>query len=147
MPCHVKYTQIKNDIIYLQYFDDTYLALTLLFHIILTCMNWLQPRKGGLHLILSDNSNYDFDVKVKSCGFVGFVNDVDVIDRGCLKCVFCFRIKEKEKDIFYINFYSIIFLQSFFFFFPYFNWIIIIDMCVQFIIVAFYDELITNKVL
>ena len=29
----------------------------------------------------------------------------------------------------------------------YLNWIIVIDMCVQFIIVASYDEPITNKVL
>ena len=128
------YTQTKNNIIYLQSFDDTYLVLTLLFHLILTHMSWLQPRKGGLHFILSDNSNYNFDVKVKRCEFVGFVNDM--IDYGCLGYVFCFRIKEKEKDTFYINFYSIKFLQRFFFSHP-FNWIIIIDMCVQFIIVAF----------
>ena len=68
-------------------------------------MSWLQAKKGGLHFILSDNSNYDFDIKVGSCKFVGFVNDVDVIDCGCLKYVFCFRIKEKEKDTFYINFF------------------------------------------
>ena len=56
-----------------------------------------------------------------------------------LEYVFCFRIKEKEKHTFYIKFYFIIFLQSFFIF-PshYFNKIIIIDMCVQFIIVTFY---------
>ena len=46
-------------------------------------MSWLQPRKGGLHFILSDNGNYDFDVKVRRCGFLGFVNDV--IDCGCLE--------------------------------------------------------------
>ena len=68
-----------------------------------------------MHFILSDNGNYDFDVKVKRCGFVGFVNDV--IDGEYLGCVFCFRVKEKEKDTFYINFYSIIFLQSWVFFF------------------------------
>ena len=63
-------------------------------------MSWLQPKKGGLHFILSDNSNHDFNVKVGRCGFVGFVNDV--IDCGCLRCVLiCFRIKEKEKDILY----------------------------------------------
>ena len=73
-------------------------------------MNWLQRRKGGIHFILSDNGNYDFDVKVGYCGFVGFVNDV--IDCGCLGCVVCFRIKKKEKDKFYINFYSTILLQS-----------------------------------
>ena len=46
-------------------------------------MSWLQPRKGGLYFILSDNGNYDFDVKVRRCGFLGFVNDV--IDCGCLE--------------------------------------------------------------
>ena len=107
-------TQIlKNDVIYLQFFDDTYLALTLLFHLILTLMSWLQPRKGDLYFILSDNGNYDLMLRldIVECGFVN-----DVIDYGCLRCVFCFRIKDKEKDIFYINFYFIIFLQSFFFF-------------------------------
>ena len=70
-------------------------------------MSWLQPRKKRL-FILSDNGNYDFDVKFEYCEFMGFVNDV--IDFECLGCVFCFRIKVKEKDIFYINFYYIIFL-------------------------------------
>ena len=78
-------------------------------------MSWLQPRKGGLHFILSDNGNYDFDVKVRRCEFLGFVNDV--LDCGCLGCVFCFKIKKKKNDTFYINFYSIILVQSFFFFF------------------------------
>ena len=68
----------------------------------------LQVRKEGLHFVLSDNDDYDFDVKVERCEFVGFVNDV--INRGCLRCVFYFSIKEKEKDTFYVNFYSIIFL-------------------------------------
>ena len=70
-------------------------------------MNWLQPRKGGLHFILSDNGNNNFHDKVGRCGFVSFVNDV--IDCGCLRCIFCFIIKEKEEDTFIINFYSIIF--------------------------------------
>ena len=86
----------KNDVIYLWCSDDTYLVLTLLFHLILTYMSWLQPIKGGLHFILSDNGNYDFDIKVRRYGFVGFVNDE--IDCGCLRCVFCFKTKEKEKD-------------------------------------------------
>ena len=76
-------------------------------------MTWLQQRKGGLPFILSDNDNYDFDVKFERCGFVSFVNEVT--DCECMECVFCFRIKEKEKDTFYINFYSIIFLQTFYF--------------------------------
>ena len=61
-----------------------------------------------MYFILSDNNNYDFDVKVKCCRFISFVNDVIVCK--CLECVFCFRIKEKEKDTFYINFYFTIFL-------------------------------------
>ena len=113
MSSHVKYTQSKNDVIYVQSFGDTYLTLTLLFYLILPRLSLLQPRNESLHFILSDNGNYNFDVKVGRCGFVGFVNDV--INYRCLECVFCFSIKEKEKDTFYINFYSIIFLQRFFF--------------------------------
>ena len=75
-------------------------------------MSWLQPKKGGLHFVLSDNRNYDLDVKVGRCEFVGFVNDV--INCGCLGYVFCSKIKEKGKDTFYIPFNSIIFLQMFF---------------------------------
>ena len=68
-----------------------------------------------MHFILSDNGNYDFGVRDGRCRFVGFINDV--IDCECLEYVFCFRIKEKEKDTLYINFYFTIFLQEFFFFF------------------------------
>ena len=99
----------------LQSFGDTYLPLILLFHLILSCLSLLQPRKEDLHVILSDNGNYDFDVKIGRFGFVGFVSDV--INCECLECAFCFSIKEKKKDTFYINSNSIIFLQSFFFFF------------------------------
>ena len=55
-----------------------------------------------MHFILSDSGNYDFDIKVKRCKFVGFVNDV--INCGCLGCIFCFKIKDKEKDTFYTTF-------------------------------------------
>ena len=147
---HIKYTQTKNDVIYLQSFDDTYLALT--YIVVLSNPNLHElatTKEGRLVFYIKWQWHYDFDVKVGRCGFVDFVNDV--IDCGCLTCIFCFRINEIEKDTFYINFYSIIFLQSCFVFFFLisccFNWIIVIDMCVQFIIVAFYDELITNKVL
>ena len=115
MSSNIKYTQTKNNVIFLQSFFDTFLALTLLFHLILTRISWLEPRKGSLHFILSGNNNYDFYVNVGRCGFIDFVNDM--IDCRCLGCVFCFRIKENEKDTFYINFYSIIFLQNWFFFF------------------------------
>ena len=39
-------------------------------------MSWLQPMKKGLHFILSDNCNYDFDLKVKRCGLEGFLKAV-----------------------------------------------------------------------
>ena len=65
---------------------------------------------GDMHFILSDNGDYDFDFKVGCCEFVGFI--YDVINHGCLRCVFCFRIKDKEKDTFYINFYSTICLSK-----------------------------------
>ena len=81
-------------------------------------MSWLQPRKEGSHIILNNNSNYDFDVKIRCYGFVSFVNYV--IDYGCSRYIFCFKIKKKENDTFDINFYSIIFLQGFFFFFFFF---------------------------
>ena len=110
---HMSNTQTKNNVIYLQSFNDKYLTLTLLSRLILTHMSWLQPRKGGLHFVLNNNDNYNFDVQVRRCGFMSFVNDV--IDYGCLRYVFYFKIKEKEKGIFYINFYSIIFLQNFYF--------------------------------
>ena len=87
MSFNIKYTQTKNDVIYLQSFVYTYLALTLLFLLILTHMSWLEPRKGSLHFILSGNNNYDFYVNAGHCGFVDFVNDV--VNYGCLGCVFC----------------------------------------------------------
>ena len=113
MSYHAKYTN-KKDIIYLQYLDNTHLALTLLFHLILTIWVGYNQEKGAciLYWVTTDNSNYDFDVKVRSCRFVDFVNNVDVIDYGYLKCIFCFRIKNKEKYTFYINFYSVIFLLA-----------------------------------
>ena len=59
------------------------------------------------------------------------------IDYECLRCVFCFRNKEKERETFCNNFYSTILLQSCFFSPQSLNWIIIMVMCVQFIIVVF----------
>ena len=60
-------TQTKNVVIYFQSFDDTYQALTLLSHLILTCMSWLQQKEEDLHFLLSDNGNYNFDVKIIKC--------------------------------------------------------------------------------
>ena len=58
-------------------------------------MSWLQPRKGGLHFILNDNINHDFDVKIGHCKFVGFV--YDVIDCGCLDMYFVLELRKKRK--------------------------------------------------
>ena len=109
-------------------------------------------REEGLHFILSDSENYNFDIKFECYGLMSFLKAV--IDCGCLrfwcgkaKSVFCFWIKEKEKDKFYIDFYCTIFLQSCFFIAHYLNWIIIMNMCMKFIIIASYNELITNKVI
>ena len=71
-------------------------------------------REGGLHFILSDNSNYDFDIEVKCCGLVSFLKVV--IDCGCLES-WCGKAIS-----------------------------VLMDMCMQFIIVAFYDKFITNEV-
>ena len=77
-------------------------------------MSCLQPKNGDLRFILSDNSNDDFDIKVERCGFEGFINNV--IDRECLECVFCFRVKEKEKIILcQLLFYNI--LPKYFYFY------------------------------
>ena len=86
----------------LQSFGDTYLPLTLLFHLILSCLSWVQLRKEDLHFILSYNSNYDFDVKMGRCGFVGFVSDV--INCECFECAFFFFFLnqgERERHILY----------------------------------------------
>ena len=58
-------------------------------------MSWLQPRKQALHFIMGDNDNYDFDVKVGCCGFVGFVNDV--IDYGVWDVYFVLELRRKRK--------------------------------------------------
>ena len=64
----------KNIVIYFQSFDDTYQALTLLSHLILTCMSWLQQKEEDLHFLLSDNGNYDFDVKIIKCNLNYFLS-------------------------------------------------------------------------
>ena len=147
IPCQIHIDQ--NDVIYFQSFNDTYLASTLLSHLILTRMSWLPLKKGACILHLSDG-NYNFDVEVEHFGLVGFLKVV--IDCGYFRCwcgkalcAFCFSIKEKKKNTFNINFCSTIFLQSCFFAIHYLNWIIIINMCIQFIISFCYDELIINK--
>ena len=43
---HFKYTLTKNDVIYFQYFNDTYLTPTLSTYMILTGMSWLCQGRG-----------------------------------------------------------------------------------------------------
>ena len=64
-------------------------------------MSWLQPRNGSLYLRVSDNGKYDFDVKIGRCEFVDFVNDM--IDCGCLVCVFCFKITKIKRKTYSIS--------------------------------------------
>ena len=108
MSSHVNYTQTKNVVIYFQSFDDTHFALTLLSHMILTHMSWLQPR--GLHFILSGKGNCDFDVKFEHCRFVN-----DVIDCECLGCVFVLKLRRKRKTHSISNFILQYFSKVFFF--------------------------------
>ena len=93
--CHPMSNTIDQKWFYLPSIFWRHLTLTLLSHLILTRLSWLQPGKGGLHFILSDSGNYALKV---------------------------------------------------FFISHYLNWIIIIDMCMQFIIVSSYDKLINNKI-
>ena len=83
MSFHIKYTQTKNDVIYLQSFNNTYLPSS---NIIVPSnpdsYELATTTEGGLHFILNDIGNYNFDVKVGRCTLVGFVNVV--INYGCL---------------------------------------------------------------
>ena len=65
---YLKYTQTKNDVIYLQLFNNTYITQTLLYHFILTCMSRLWPKKETciFYLVMKD---YGFDIDVRCCGF------------------------------------------------------------------------------
>ena len=77
-------------------------------------MTWLQQRKGGLPFILSDNDNYDYDVKFGRCGSVGFVNEV--IDYECLGCIYIYiflELKRKKKTHFISTFMYYIILQHY----------------------------------
>ena len=101
MPSHLKYTD-KSDVIYLQPFKDTYITLTLWYHLILTCVSRLWPRKGDC-IFYSVIVAYGFDVEVGCCGFCESCDLFCVF--GCLRFwfkkvinVFCFRTKEKEKE-------------------------------------------------
>ena len=67
MSIHLKYTQTKNDVIYFQFFNDTYITPTLQCHLILTCMSRLWPRKGTC-IFYSVTVVYNFDVTVGHCG-------------------------------------------------------------------------------
>ena len=92
MSSHIKYMHTKKDVIYLQSFKDTYLAPTLLYHLILTRMSWLQPRRGLC--------------KAGRCEFVGFVKTVT--DYKHLGCVLFYNCGERKMRILYqLLFYNI----------------------------------------
>ena len=64
MSSHINYTQTKNDVIYLQPFNNTYITLTLSYHLILTRrLSKLLPMKGA-YVFYSVTVAYSFDVKV-----------------------------------------------------------------------------------
>ena len=76
MPSHLKYTQTKNDVIYLQPFNNIHITPTLSYHLIITCMYRLWPRKG-VCIFYSMTIAYGFDVEVGRCVFcVDFVKVV-----------------------------------------------------------------------
>ena len=94
---HIKCTKIKNYVIYLQPFNDTYITLILQYYVILTCMSRLWPRKEAC-VFYSMTIAYSFDVEVKHCGFFEVCDSLWVF--GCLgfwfgKVIneFCFRTK------------------------------------------------------
>ena len=100
MPSYVKYTQTKNNVIYLQPFNNSYITPTLQYHLILIRMSRLWPRKGAF-VFYSVMVAYSFDIEVGHCGFCKGCDSLWVF--GCLgfwfgkvKNVFCFRTKEKE---------------------------------------------------
>ena len=55
---NLKYSQTKNDVIYLQPFHDIYITPTLLYHLILTRISrlWVYDKGKGLHFLFSDGS-------------------------------------------------------------------------------------------
>ena len=141
IPCQIHIN--KNNVIYLQFFDNTYLALTLLSHLILIHMSWLQPRNGGLAItILMLRSNIvDLWVLKMMWLIVGFWD-----------MYFILELKRKRNTQYQLLFYNI--PPKFFFFFFFFfsllqlnNYNIYIYIYIKFIIIAFYDDLISNKVL
>ena len=68
MTSHLKYTQTKKNITYLQPFNDTYITPTLLYHFILTYMSRLWPKKGICIFYLVMKA-YGFDIDVRYCEF------------------------------------------------------------------------------
>ena len=54
-----------------------------------------------LNIYIDNNNNYDFDVKVKRCGFVGFV--YDVINCECLGYIYIFLELRRKRKIHYIS--------------------------------------------
>ena len=99
MTSHLKYTQTKNDVIYLQPFNYIYITPTLLYHFILTSMSRLWPKNGTCIFYLVMKA-YKFDIDVRCCGFCKSFDWLWVF--GCVGfwCgkvlnICCFKNKEK----------------------------------------------------
>ena len=110
--CHPMSNTIVQKWFHLSSIFWRHLALTSLSHLILTHTSWLQPRRGVciLYWVTTTAITILMLINVKCCRFVGFVKDV--IDFGFLRCVFYFRIKEKEKTHFILNF-----IQNYYYFY------------------------------
>ena len=109
--CHLlSNTQTKNDIIYLQSFDDIYLVPTI--NIVVPSnfnaydYELTTIKEKNLHFILTDSDNYDFEIKIYCCGLVSFVKAV--IDCGVWNVYFVLELRRKNGHIQYqLLFYNI----------------------------------------
>ena len=72
----------KNDVIYIQPFNYTYIIPTFWYHLILTCMSKLWPRKGACIFYLVMVA-YGFDIEVGCCRFCKGCDALWVF--GCLR--------------------------------------------------------------
>ena len=105
MPSHVKYTQTKKWCYLPLIFRWHLTSSNIVISLILTYMSWLQPRKEGLHFILNNSGNYDFDLKFEHCEFVGFVMMWLIVSVWSMYFVLKLR---RKKGTFYVNlFYNI----------------------------------------
>ena len=95
MSSHFKYTRKKKWCHLPSIFRQHLPKSNIVVPFIPTLYELATTKEWGLHFVLSDNGNYDFDVKAKCCRLVSFVKAV--IGREYLGCVCCFIIKDKKQ--------------------------------------------------